>query len=303
MNHDSLLQKRTRNKSIILRHIKNKNDTTLQTELCQMTGLSKMTVASIVNELKKEKLIKISGHGKASSLGGRKPALIEINKKGACFVTASLDWNECVFAISNMDCEIENERSSKIDFSQSSDKAIAEIGKNLNKIIKKSGIGKEKIRGIGVGMPGVIDSKEGICIYSAKFNWSNIPVAELLKKDCGLPVFIETNVCLQALAEYNETLNKKAKTLFYINVGTGIGSAIIIDGQIYAGSNLMAGEIGHVVVDEKGVKCPCGNSGCLQMYFSEQGFIAQFESLPKTEKTFTFEIPTQKQYWKKGLLT
>ena len=146
------------------------------------------------------------------------------------------------------------------------------------------------ISGICIGVPGAVNSNEGICIYSAKFNWVNVPLAGLLAEKCQMPVFIETDVRLRALAENYYNFNEQAQSMFYVNVGTGLGSALIIDGKIYCGSSHMAGEIGHVVVDENGSECACGNIGCLQMFMSSQGIIAQYDRLPEAERNFAFDL-------------
>ncbi len=286
MNCDSLIQKRTRNKSIILRHIKENEDAIVQSDLCRMTGLSKMTVASIIKELKKEKLIRETGYGKASTVGGRRPKLIKINKRGVIFIGVALDWDSTLIAALDFNYEPIKEHVCEINFALPPDQAIEEIARHIKELLLELDVSSKIISGICIGVPGAVNSNEGTCIYSAKFNWVNVPLAGLLAEKCQMPVFIETDVRLRALAENYYNFNEQAQSMFYVNVGTGLGSALIIDGKIYCGSSHMAGEIGHVVVDKNGPECACGNIGCLQMFMSSQGIIAQYDRLPEAEKTF-----------------
>jgi predicted NBD/HSP70 family sugar kinase len=289
VNCDSLIQKRTRNKSIILRHIKENEDAIVQSDLCRMTGLSKMTMASIIKELKKEKLIRETGYGKASTVGGRRPKLIKINKRGVIFIGVALDWDSTLIAALDFNYETIKEYVCEINFALPPDQAIEEIARNIKELLVELDVSREIISGICIGVPGAVSSKEGVCIYSAKFNWVNVPLVGLLAEKCQMPVFIETDVRLRALAENYYNFNEQAQSMFYVNVGTGLGSALIIDGKIYCGSSHMAGEIGHVVVDKNGPECACGNIGCLQMFMSSQGIIAQYDRLPEAKRNFAFD--------------
>jgi glucokinase len=125
------------------------------------------------------------------------------------------------------------------------------------------------LSGIGLGAPGALDLQKGTIITSPNLkNWKNIPIVEMLKKACNIPVYMDNDANLAAIAEHWLGAGKGFDNLIMLTLGTGIGGGIIINGQIYRGSHGTAGEIGHMTIIEKGAQCACGNYGCLEAYAS-----------------------------------
>lgn len=130
---------------------------------------------------------------------------------------------------------------------------------------------KYPIAGIGVGVPGEIDKKNGTVFASnLPFEWA--PIISYLKEDIDLPIYLENDARCAAIAEAR--VGFRAKNMFMITLGTGIGGGVIIDGNIYDGTGV-AGEIGHICIDPDGIKCTCGNIGCLESYASVTALISQ----------------------------
>ncbi|MDY0393680.1 ROK family protein [Virgibacillus halophilus] len=129
--------------------------------------------------------------------------------------------------------------------------------------------------------PDLLTIKKGNVKLSAQFNWKDIPFLELLRSKIDLPLYIDNELKLQALAEYNRGGNSKQENMVVISFGSGVGSALISKGEIYRGEDNFAGEIGHTIVDPLGAYCPCGNFGCLQTYIAEQFLL---DEASKTKK-------------------
>lgn len=146
---------------------------------------------------------------------------------------------------------------------------------NIQNIIERSSIDHTKIAGIGVGLPGLIESDTGIVKLSAQLNWQEVSFAKLLAEQTGYEVWIDNELNLTALGEYGliseevESINH----LTMIGFGSGVGSALISKGAIYRGEGNFSGEIGHTIVDPYGIYCPCGNYGCLQTYIAEESLL------------------------------
>ncbi|MCK1822419.1 ROK family protein [Streptomyces sp. XM83C] len=121
----------------------------------------------------------------------------------------------------------------------------------------------------GVAVPGIVDERQGVAVYSANLGWRDLPLRELLTQRLGgIPVALGHDVRAGGLAEGRIGAGRGADRFLFVPLGTGIAGAIGIDGRVEAGAHGCAGEIGHVVVRPGGVSCPCGQRGCLERYAS-----------------------------------
>jgi glucokinase len=142
-------------------------------------------------------------------------------------------------------------------------KGKAAVIKNIVSAIKSVSDGK--IKGIGIGMPGPLDSKKGIIHNPPNLpGWKNVPIKDILRKKLGMKIIVENDVNCLALSVLKL---KKSKNLIALTLGTGVGGGIIINNKIYEGRE-NAGELGHIIIDKNGYRCNCGNIGCLEEYAS-----------------------------------
>lgn len=131
------------------------------------------------------------------------------------------------------------------------------------------------IVGVGMGFAGLIDGPQGVVITSPNMpRWQHVPLAEQVEQHTQLPVFIDNDVRAMALGEQAYGAGQGAQNMLCMTVGTGVGSAIILNGEIYRGSTLTAGELGHMmVVHQGGRTCGCGNRGCLETVAGTEGIL------------------------------
>lgn len=149
------------------------------------------------------------------------------------------------------------------------EEAVYQNTKNvLEDILSELKIKKEDVIAMGVGSPGPLDTKKGIIIHAPLMGWENFPIVERLKEDFELPVYLDNDANLGALAEVRCGEGKGCKNLIYMTVSTGCGGGIIINNDIYRGSHDGAGEVGHMSVLLDGIDCPCGSKGCFELYAS-----------------------------------
>src|SRR5699024_5678368 len=124
-----------------------------------------------------------------------------------------------------------------------------------------------------VGIPGMVNNKDGVVLKSAQLGWENVKFSELLRNQLGYKVLIDNELKLKAYAEKIFSESKASQTMVVLGFGSGVGSALIIKDSIFRGHLNTAGEIGHTVVNPNGILCTCGNFGCLQTYIAESFLI------------------------------
>ena len=146
------------------------------------------------------------------------------------------------------------------------EETIALMARLILQLLNRATELKLKVNAVGMGIAGLIDGPNGIVITSPNLPaWKNVPLSQKLQEHTGLPVKIDNDVRSMALGEMAYGAGQNAENMLCLTVGTGVGSAIIIKGEIYRGASLTAGEFGHVMmVSEGGRNCGCGNRGCLE---------------------------------------
>ncbi|TYQ15150.1 UNVERIFIED_CONTAM: glucokinase [Acetivibrio alkalicellulosi] len=142
-------------------------------------------------------------------------------------------------------------------------------------VVKKSGVGIENIKSIGVGSPGTPDCKDGVIVYNNNLNFRNVPIRAIMQEYIDLPVYVDNDANCAALAESVAGAAKGTGSSVTITLGTGIGSGIIIDGKAYSGFNCAGAELGHTVIIYDGEQCTCGRKGCWEVYASATALIRQ----------------------------
>jgi len=140
--------------------------------------------------------------------------------------------------------------------------------------IEKSKLPKEEICGMGIGFPGPLNAETGTIFNPPNLNgWDNVPLRGILEKELRVPVAIENDANAAALGEWWKGAGSGTGSLFCITLGTGVGGGIIMDGKVWHGASSIAGEIGHTTVIRDGIKCTCGNIGCLEAYACSGGIL------------------------------
>lgn len=158
----------------------------------------------------------------------------------------------------------------------SRDNLISGLCRTIEEILSEAKILKKNLLGIGIGLPGPVDSVNGVVHYFPNIQgWRNVRLRDIIKKRTGLPVFIDNDANLMTLAEARIGHAKGKTNAIGITLGTGVGGGIIVQGKLYRGSSLSAGEIGHIPLNESGPKCPCGGFACLERYVGNSHILSE----------------------------
>lgn len=147
------------------------------------------------------------------------------------------------------------------------DSSLKQVYKSISEVLKVSKIDRSDIEGIGVCAPGPLNPRRGIVHNPPNLpGWSEVPLTSLIRKKFRIKTRLENDANAAGMAEVIWGAAKGYKHVFYVTVSTGIGTAIIINGEIFHGKNGMAGEGGHATInyDGKHAKCNCGNTGCIE---------------------------------------
>ena len=145
----------------------------------------------------------------------------------------------------------------------------------IDSLIEENGLSKKNILGVGLGMPGPVDSEKGKVYFLPNIcGWKNVFLSRILKNKLKLPVFLDNDAKLMALAEYNFGSAKFSKNALCITLGTGVGGGLILNGRLYRGQDNAAGEIGHLPINLSGPICACGSKACLETYVGNKRILA-----------------------------
>ena len=250
------------NRSVVLNLIKDRGPLS-RADISRITKLTRSTISSIVSYLIKKNLVKETGL--SSSGVGRKGILLKLNPKAYYVVGVDLGTLNTIAVVVDLEGKIMERVEHPTNSERSKDKVIERLKAVIHEVITASNINIQKIAGIGLAVPGLVDSKKGIMLITPNFGWRNTPIGEILEKEFHTPIFIDNNNNVMALGEAEFGIAQGVRNFVCINVGMGIGSGIVINGELYRGETESTGEIGHTTVDYNGPKCSCGNYGCLEV--------------------------------------
>jgi len=244
-------------------------------EIARITSLTRTTVSDIVSELMAEGLVNEVGLG--SPTGGKSPILLSLVENARYLIGVDLAYNEFCGAIVNLRGQTVEKVSLPIDATCTGEAALASLYAILDSLVQKN---YHPLVGIGIGTPGLINTRQGIVLNAVNLDWKNLPLARLVQERYGLPAYILNDSQAAALGEFTrQNPSPSEANLVVINVRRGVGSGIIINGSLFQGDGYGAGEIGHVVlVHEGGRLCRCGNTGCLETMASTQAVIERVQA-------------------------
>jgi predicted NBD/HSP70 family sugar kinase len=226
-------------------------------ELSDLFDKSIPSIAKAINELIDEGFVVEQGY--APSSGGRRPLLYSIKPDALYILAVAMDqlttriqlldlFNRPVAEALSLDLKLQNNTE-----------ALDLLTKTINKYIDKAPVAKKKIAGIGIGMPGFVNVIEGINYTYLDAGGKSL--VNYLREQTKLPVYIDNDSSLIAMAEQKFGIAKAQKDVMVINLGWGIGLGMIVNGEIFRGHNGLAGELSHIPLSEDDTLCACGKRG------------------------------------------
>ncbi|MGY3339384.1 putative NBD/HSP70 family sugar kinase [Streptomyces filamentosus] len=234
-----------------------------QAEIARSTGLSAATVSNIVRELKDGGTVDVT----PTSAGGRRARSVSLSGDAGIVIGVDFGHTHLRVAVGNLAHQVLAEEAEPLDVDASAAEGFDRAERLVTRLIETTGIGRDKVIGVGLGVPGPIDVSSGtLGSTSILPGWSGINPAEELSARLGVPVHVDNDANLGALGELVWGSGRGVRDLAYIKVASGVGAGLVIDGRVYRGPGGTAGEIGHITLDESGPVCRCGNRGCLETF-------------------------------------
>ena len=276
----SLESLRERNRRELLDALRRKGSAS-RADLARLTGLSRSTVSTLVSELQASGLVvdhEATGDARAPQQG-RPPTLLTLDRSAGLVIGIDFGHDQVHVAIADLSRTILAERTQPLDVDNSAASALDVAVELADEVIGAAGVDSDRILGAGVGLSGPIDVAAGT-VHTGKIlpGWAGVRPADELAARLGVHVHLDNDANLGALAEVTLGAGIGACDAMYVMVGGGVGAGLIIGGELYRGAGGTAGELGHVLVDESGPICRCGNRGCLEMMAGGRAIIALLRS-------------------------
>ena len=274
---------RKKNTLITLKTIMESGPVT-KVDVAAMTGLTLMTANTIMNNLLKKAII--TDCGIADSNSGRKAALYSVNTEVYRIIGVNIGIETATIAVSDLNLKTREIIGLEINNGDSPNKVVDLVRKSILNLMERYKLKTESVLGLGITVPGPVNEISGI-IHSLPNlkGWNDFPLKNILEKALRIPVFVEKDNYASVLY-LKRNLGNAYKNVVSLTIKGGIGTGILLGGSLFRGENGIAGEIGHVAVDEDGPRCNCGNFGCLEVYASDFAIVKDVKkSIKNGEKS------------------
>jgi len=260
----SIIEKRKQIKKNRILQIIRDNENVSRYDVKKITKYSMTTVLSSVNALIEEGLVFEEESSEIKI--GRTPQFLKINPNGRYFIGVEFNADILNVVVTNFDAELIYKNNYKIDRNQPVTQLINRVKAGIQKAIDLVP-DKEKVVGIGLGIPGYVDKVNGLALeYSYLKGFNNLPIKDLIKEDFSYDVVMDNNI--NALTNEYKWVNKLKKDFIIVSMQYGTRLGIVLDNKIFTGTKGNAGEIGHTRVLNGTRKCSCGKVGCLDTEIS-----------------------------------
>lgn len=268
---------RTANRYGVLRHIVAESPVSRQ-ELAAATGLSLATVANLVGELLELGLLIEVGY--EDSDGGRPRGLVAVNAEGGALI--GVDVAETYIHVELYDLSLaviaraeEELRPGEREPSQ----VLAHIVSAVSCVVAEAGIPADRVLGVGVSMPGMVDREGGVSVFAPNWDWHDVPLLSLLAEHIPYPLYLDNPLRACTVAELWFGAARGCDDVVVVNLGTGVGAGIALGGALHRGVTNSAGEWGHTTLVLDGRLCHCGNHGCVETYVGAPGIMQNLREL------------------------
>lgn len=242
--------------------------------VAKSTGLAKPTVSAIIEGLIDEGMVREIGFGATTVEGGRPPMLVEFNTRSQFVVgvhigvrrTTAIVGDATGVEISRL--QIDTPRGKPTE-------ALQRIARLIRESLQQANAPQQRLSAVGVGVPGLVDVRDGVCCFAPNLGWRNVAVRAALEKALKVPIFVHNTAQACAVAESTEGGRDASQGLIFLYVGSGIGAGVLSDGRLFHGSAGSAGELGHCSMPGATAECSCGKNGCLETVAAARAIAAR----------------------------
>ena len=249
------------NRSMVFDLIRRKGPIS-RAEIARTIGLSIPTVMKITEEFSHKQFVQDVGKGESS--GGKRPELLELIPDSKYIIGVGVGRSKTNVLMMNLAGEVFIREIMETGGTVVPEVWISRLIRVIENVIRESGLPEKRILGMGIGMPGILDEESGKVLFSPDFKWENVDMLTPIRERFKMDITIENANRALAMGEYYFGAGVDSRNFLVVNLGHGIGSAIMREGEFYRGSSGSSGEIGHIILEKNGPKCNCGNKGCLE---------------------------------------
>lgn len=253
--------------------------TASRAEIARLTGLSRSTVSSIVTDLIESGLLteqaEATGvaHGES---GGRPPVLLSLNPSAGLAVGVDFGHTHLRVAVSDLSHEVLAEAGRELDVDHSAEEGLDAAAELVDQVLTEAKGGRNGVVGVGMGVPGPINRATGAVGSSSILpGWVGVNAGAEMEHRLGLPVRVENDANLGALAEFVWGSGRGHTDVVYIKLSSGVGAGLLFAGRLHHGAGGTAGEIGHTPAQNGTAICRCGSRGCLETVASARAIAEQ----------------------------
>jgi len=263
-----------------------------RSQLAELTKMSNTSIGKIIKELISDGLV--IEVGQVEGEVGRRATLLEINSQGSYIIGVEIEWNAIKIGIVSLDGKLLENKHIKINAKQEAESTLNLIAEEISLLTDHVGFEiTEKIIAVGISMPGLISWPEGEALIVPQLQWENVQIKAYLEGMIDYIVYVDNDVRTVLLAESLFGNMTEFQDSVCVYVGSGVGGAVMINGEILRGHLNTLGEIGHITMEPNGPMCDCGRLGCLQT------FVCSSEIEKQSQKTMKeiFEAYQRKEGW------
>ncbi|WP_053746964.1 ROK family transcriptional regulator [Streptomyces sp. NRRL WC-3618] len=268
---------RTANRYEVLRQIIARSPTSRQ-ELAAASGLSLATVATLVGELIELRMITEVGF--EDSAGGRPRGLVAVNASGGALI--GVDIAETYVHVELFDLGLNVLARADEDMRPGEslpEQVVSQVAAAVGSVVAQAGIEGSRVLGVGVSVPGQVDRDTGVAEYAPNWDWHDVPLLDLLSEVIAYPLYLDNPLRAGAVAEMWFGAARGRGDAVVVNLGTGVGAGLALQGGLYRGVSNSAGEWGHTTLVLDGRPCRCGNHGCVEAYVGAPGIMLNLREL------------------------
>lgn len=254
---------RRRNKWLLLHLIQTAGPSSMA-ELARRSGLSPAAVSGILRPLIEQQIL--VEEGKTTAGAGRRASILGFNPRAALTVGVAIEQEECETALVDMSARVVDHESTTYPRYTEPHEVVGLAASSVCSLVERNGVMWSSLVGIGVAMPGLIDSGSGLVSVAANLGWRIVQLRALFEQKLRLPTRVEHLGMAKARAEAIWGKGAGHRNFVCLEIGSGIGAGVMADGRILRGARESAGEVGHTLLDPRGPRCACGLSGCWEVF-------------------------------------
>ncbi len=236
-------------------------------EVGAATGLSRATVSAALAALADEGFIEETGEAApVGPAGGRRPSVVRLSRRAGLAVGVDMGHTHLRVAVADLGHQVLGEQFALLEPGTAAHDALDRAADLVCAALGEVGADIDAVVGVGLGLPSPVDQASGrVAASNILPEWAGLAAGDELAVRLGRAVIVDNDANLGALAEFLWGAGRGCDTIAYVKAATGIGAGLVLDGRLYRGVSGLAGELGHVTLDEHGEVCRCGNRGCLEL--------------------------------------